>query len=192
MSCSITQGLALGCRNAIGGIQTVFIGNYDNTLVYNGELADDTDYPAAGITSFNSTTPGTTFSFWAFPQPLATGDMTSPATTSESNGTTFYTQTVNMNIRKFDINSAPIISKLTVGIFRLIVLDNLGQYWYIGAVTGARVKTSTPGVGKTQGDLNGAMIGFEALEPLPPLIIPSLLTAGIAYGISGELVLTTV
>jgi sugar lactone lactonase YvrE len=44
------------------------------------------------------------------------------------------------------------------------VIDQNGNYWYIGNKNGARVTAATPGVGKAMGDLNGAVITFEGKE----------------------------
>lgn len=155
MPCLITSGYTLQCRDNIGGVQNVYIGNFNGSSM---------TYTVAtnSITAFA----GATVSFYTFQQPLETASFEQAGNYSTENGTSFYTQTVNITLQKLNNTSSALINTLGQGTWRIMVLDQNGVYWLIGAQNGARVSASTPNTGKALGDLNGAVITFEAKEPI--------------------------
>lgn len=160
MSCLITSGYPLQCRDNTGGVQNVYIGAYGGTV---------TMTPILGTTSNTGQIvgwTGVTSSFYTFNQPLETADFTQAGAFSVENGTSMYTQTCNITLQKLDTTASTLINTLGQGVWRIIILDQNGNYWYIGNKNGARVTAATPGVGKAMGDLNGAVITFEAKEQL--------------------------
>lgn len=156
MSCLITSGYPLQCRDNSGGIQNIYIG------AYNGSSLTYTIGGTGSITGFT----GSTVSFYTFNQPLESSTFNQAGAFSTENGTSMYTQTVEMVMQKLSAAATTKINTLGQGVWRIIVLDQNGKYWLIGAQNGARVSAATPGVGKAMGDLNGAVITFEAKEPL--------------------------
>ena len=155
MSCLITSGFPLQCRSNTGGVQNVYIGAFTNMTPILGTTSN-----VGQITGFT----GTTASFYTFNQPLETADFTQAGAFSVENGTSMYTQTVNITLQKLDATASTLINTLGQGVWHIIILDQNGNYWYIGNKNGARVTAATPGVGKAMGDLNGAVITFEGKE----------------------------
>lgn len=157
MPCLITSGYSLQCRDNIGGVQNVYIGTFNGSSL---------TYTVSGTNSQITAFGGATTSFYTFNQPLETASFEQAGNYSTENGTSFYTQTVNITLQKLTSTSASLVNALGQGTWRVIVLDQNGIYWLIGAQNGARVSAATPNTGKALGDLNGTVITFEAKEAI--------------------------
>jgi hypothetical protein len=163
MSCVITNGYTLGCRDNIGGIQEVYIGEWNG---------DDMTYgltSSGAITSFG----GATVSFYTFQQEIETGSYTENGVFSTENLTAFYEQTLTITLHKLDASLRNKILILGQGKFRVIIKDQRGTYWLMGKQNPVRVSASNPGLGKAYGDLNGATITFLGKEPEIATVVES-------------------
>jgi adenylosuccinate synthase len=157
MACVFTGGYTLGCRDKIGGVQYVAIGTW------NGTSMTFTTSTQSIITAFT----GTTVSFYKFEQELETASFNQTGQFSTENGTTFYEITTEMILHRLDDELRNKIKILGEGAFRLIVKDQSGKYWYVGAVNPVRVSAASIGVGKAFGDMNGATITLSTKERYP-------------------------
>ena len=59
------------------------------------------------------------------------------------------------------------IKILGQGKWRVLIKDQRGKYWLMGAQNPVRLSAATPGLGKAYGDLNGAILTFMGKEPVP-------------------------
>ena len=155
MACLLTSGYTLGCRDNIGGIQEVYIGEYN---------ADSMLF-TLGTNSIIGTFSGATVSFYTFEQEIETGSYTENGVFSTENGTGFYEQTLSITLHKLEAALRNKILILGQGKWRIIIKDQRGKYWLMGYQNPVRVSASTPGLGKGYGDLNGAVITFMGKEP---------------------------
>lgn len=157
MSCVLTDGYTLGCRDNIGGIQTVYIGEWNG---------DDLTY---GFTTSNviDSFSGATVSFYTFEQEIEVGSYTENGVFSTENLTAFYEQTLTITLHKLDAVLRNQILLLGQGKWRILIKDQRGLYWLMGKQNPVRVSAATPGLGKAYGDLNGAVITFMGKEPEP-------------------------
>lgn len=157
MSCVLTDGYTLGCRDNIGGIQTVYIGEWNG---------DDLTY---GFTTSNviDSFGGATVSFYTFEQEIEVGSYTENGVFSTENLTAFYEQTLTITLHKLDAVLRNQILLLGQGKWRILVKDQRGLYWLMGKQNPVRVSAATPGLGKAYGDLNGAVISFMGKEAEP-------------------------
>lgn len=156
MACLLTSGYTLGCRDNIGGIQEVFIGEWNDTMTY-----------TLGVDSIIGTFSGATVSFYTFQQEIETASFTENGVFSIENGTSFYEDTLTITLHKLEASLRNKILILGQGKWRVIIKDQRGKYWLMGYQNPVRVSASTPGVGKAYGDLNGAVITFMGKEPVP-------------------------
>jgi hypothetical protein len=155
MACVLTSGYSLGCRDNIGGIAEVYIGEW------NGDSLGYTFGTNSIITAFT----GATGSFYTFEQEIETGSYTENGVFSTENGTAFYEQTLAITLHKLEASLRNQILILGQGKWRIIIKDQRGKYWLMGKQNPVRVSASTPGLGKAYGDLNGAVITFMGKEP---------------------------
>lgn len=156
-TCLLTSGYQLGCRDNIGGVAEVYIGEYNgSSLGY-----------TLGTDSIIGTFSGATVSFYTFQQEIETASFTENGNFSIENGTSFYELTLTIVLHKLEAALRNKILLLGQGKWRVIVKDQRGKYWLMGYQNPVRVSASTPGVGKAYGDMNGATITFIGKEPVP-------------------------
>lgn len=155
MSCLLTSGYSLGCLDNMGGIKEVYIGEWNGDgLVY-----------TFGTNSIITGFTGSTGSFYTFEQDLQVGSYTEEYQNNIDNGVSYYNQTLSIALTKLD---SALRSKLIIlgrGKWRIIVKDKNNRYWLMGKENPIRVSAMTPGFGKANTDMNGAMITFLGSEP---------------------------
>lgn len=160
MACSILNTMNLDCMSALGGVNTIYVfagANFDPQTVVAGEVA------LTGVGGGN---------FYQYKFGKDTAKLTETATISNANGTVFYTQELSVNITKRDVtkrNEFLLLAKNRE--IRVIVLDNMGQYWLLGNERGAVLSTMVGEGGQAIGDMNGYTFTFQAMEgnPMPVL-----------------------
>ena len=92
MACILTSGVSLGCRDNLGGVQEVYIGDYNgDSLTYQ-----------LGTNNIIGTFSGTTMSFFPFEQEIETASFTENGVFSVENGTSFYELTLTINLYKLE------------------------------------------------------------------------------------------
>lgn len=164
MSCVLTNGYLLGCRDAVGGVSEVYIG------VFNGDTLQYTVNTSGAISDFTAGT----VSFYKFEQEIETASYTENGNFSNENGTAFFEQTLTITLHKMSAELRNQILILSHGAWRILIKDNLGKYWLMGYENPVRVSAATPQLGKAFGDLNGAVLTFTTKSPAPsPEVLPA-------------------
>jgi hypothetical protein len=154
-SCVLNE-YTLACRNNTGGIQKVWIGCYNSDCVY----TLDANNIITGATGCGSGT-----AFYSFEQEIETGSFVQNGQFSTENGTTFFEQVLEITLHKMDSTQRNRVQSLAIGAWRVVILDQQGNYWMMGHQNPVRVTSATPQLGKAYGDLNGAIITFTGKEP---------------------------
>ena len=159
MSCDITSGFTLGCRDNSGGIKNLYIlsGSVD-TIV--GD--------SAGLIS-EMTGSGTFYKFELFRQ---TSDYTETITSTPENGTIFYEQSVNAIFFKLQTATRNQMRVLAQNPNLKVIVqtnntDNTSTYAYLGQRNGLQLTGGTGATGTAFGDLNGYTLTFVGQEPEP-------------------------
>lgn len=156
-TCVLTSGYSLGCRDNIGGVQEVYIGEWNSSsMTY-----------VLGTDNIIGTFSGATVSFYTFQQEIETASYTENGQFSIENGTSFYEQTLTITLHKIEAALRNKILLLGQGKWRVIIKDQRGKYHLMGFQNPVRVSASTPNLGKAYGDLNGAVITFMTKESTP-------------------------
>lgn len=158
MACLLTSGYSLGCRDSLGGIQKVYIGLWNDTSMVIGITGSNNQ-----VGSFT----GATVSFYTFQQELETASFNQNGQFNSENGTSFYEQTLEITLPKMDAANRAQSTILGQGVWRVMILDQRGQYWLMGKTNPVRVSASTPNIGKAFGDLNGIKLTFLCKESEP-------------------------
>jgi hypothetical protein len=169
-NCTISEGLALQCRNSTGGIRTVYLANFNDNETY----SLDANNQITGITSG-----ATYYKFEVRPQ---TAGFTEQINSSVENGTLFFTQELSLS---FDKNTAELrnqIYLLSQAQMKAIILDQNGTYRLIGKVNGADVVGGTIPTGTAYGDRNGVELNITAYEPQPSHFISAAAFATLNIG----------
>jgi hypothetical protein len=156
MSCLLSTGYTLGCRDSIGGIQEVWIGNFKSGATYTLDANER-------ITTFS----GTTASYFKFEQEMETGQFNQTGAYSTENGTVFFTQEAMLTFHKNDAALRNQLLVLSQANMSVIVRDQRGELWLMGYQNGVRTTAGSMNAGKAFGDLNGVTLTLQAKEPEP-------------------------
>ena len=169
MSCSLTTGYALGCRDAVGGIKTIYVQaiNATGSVNTNG---------SGLVTGFTPTS--VSGSWFEYDLTKATSSMTETLNASTENGTLFYTPEVTFTINKLQTSVRNELRLLARNRLLVIVLDNNGRYWLLGAANGLEASAGTAGTGTAFGDRSGYEMTLTGMDPDAMLnILPATFSA---------------
>tara|TARA_R110002050_G_scaffold168895_1_gene300404 strand:+ start:7 stop:522 length:516 start_codon:yes stop_codon:yes gene_type:complete len=156
MSCILNNGMALGCKDSLGGIKEVYIASTTTPVIF-VEGANGT------IDSITSSSPD----FYTFEQRNEQGEFVQTGNHSVENGTNYWDQSVSLVFTKNEAADRNTLLLLAQAKLLIIVLDQNGKYWLVGEKNGADLVSSTQSAGKAYGDLNGTTVSFLAKEPTP-------------------------
>jgi len=159
MSCDITSGFTLGCRDNVGSIKQIYI--------LSGSVTNVVDASEGLINAITGS--GTFFTFELFRE---TSDYAENVTVAPENGTVVYEQTVNAVFFKMQTATRNQIKVLAQNpnIKMIVETNNVGntsQYVYVGEEYGVQLLTSAGGTGTLFGDRNGYTLTFTGREPNP-------------------------
>jgi hypothetical protein len=172
MSCNLTSGIQLSCRDNVGGVATAYITDFTN-------IASITKNTGDTITQISGS--GT---FYEFQLIRTSSQYTETVNASLENGTVFYTQELVTYFAKLSQDKRNILKTLAQSPrLAVVIVDNNGDSFYLGETYGMFVSAGTSVTGKALGDANGYNITFQALEPNPMNELSGTL-ASVATGIT--------
>ena len=170
MSCNLSAGRAVNCKDVVGGIQKVFFVDF-------GGLGDVT-YTADEITDASGT-------FSAYEYDLKGGSsLEQTITSSRETGTTFFEQVLTLNLTKLSKEDNVQIKLLAYGRPQVAVVDNNGNAFMMGVEFGAEVTGGTVATGTAMGDLSGYTLTLSAQEKLPANFIAGATLANPFIGLT--------
>jgi hypothetical protein len=158
MACSLTTGRTVPCKSAFGGIKTVYMANFPVAATIN---ADQTIDAFTGSPVF--------FQF----DLKGNSSLETTITSSRDNGTTFYTQTLNMTLTYLDNATKNEIQLIAVARPVVCVEDYYGNVFLCGLENGMEVTGGTIVTGAAAGDLSGFTLTMEGMEETAPYFVDS-------------------
>lgn len=176
MSCSLTTGYALGCRDSVGGIKQIFVQAFNAT----GSVNVNATNTVTGFTGYSAS------GFFEYDLTKATSSMTETLNASVENGSIFYAPEVTFTINKLQVAVRNELRLLARGRLLVIVQDNNSRYWVLGSANGMEATAGTAGTGTAFGDRNGYELTLSGMEPDPMLLIQSTTFSAAAQQISGS------
>ncbi len=156
MSCALTQGYTLDCRDNVGGVKEIYV----------TELVNMTT-PTVSSGTVTAITMATGTQFWKYQLEKETSSLVEHIQTNDTNGTIHYEQDLDFSIRKLQANWRNEIRSLAQNRLAVIVLDRNGKYWLCGLNNGLELQNSDTQTGKGMGDFNGYQLKFKGKEELP-------------------------
>jgi len=177
MSCDITSGFTLGCRDNTGGIKNLYI--------LSGSITSVVDVSEGLIGTISGS--GEFFKFELFRQ---TSDFSEAISATPENGTVFYEQSVNAVFFKLQSATRNQVKVLAQNPNLKVIVetnngseDGIGRYWLLGEENGMQLLSGTGATGTSFGDLSGYSLTFTGQEPSPSSEISGSL-AGALSGIT--------
>jgi len=155
MSCAITQGFTLDCKDAVGGIKSIHL----------------IDWAASGFSIGGGEVTATTVatgSVFTYELPKGTGSMVVTTNVSTENGTSFNQADVAFKLRRLSTAKRNELKLLAAGRVFCIVKDNNDDYWLAGYEYGCDVTSMVGNTGTAMGDSVGYEVTLSAIESEAP------------------------
>jgi hypothetical protein len=163
MACILTTGRKVPCKSAFGGIKKVLFANFGTIA----SVAIDSDTKEATITN------GSPAPVWFEYDVKGSSSLETSVTSSRENGTTFYTQTLNLTLTFLDAKTQSELELLAVSRPYAVVVDYYGNSFLCGLENGMELTGGTVVTGAAAGDLSGFTLTFEGMEETAPLFLDS-------------------
>jgi len=161
MACILTTGRKVPCKSAFGGIKKVLFANF-------GTIASVT---IDGTTKEATIVDGTPAPVWFEYDVKGSSSLETAVTSSRENGTTFYTQTLNLTLTFLDAKTQSELELLAISRPYAVVVDYYGNSFLCGFENGMEVTGGTVVTGAAAGDLSGFTLTFEGMEEQAPLFL---------------------
>lgn len=157
---AITSGLTKSCDTNAGGVNKLYITDYENVLTTTVSATSSGDWiSSVGMTASTK--------FYEVQTNKNVCNFTESVAIDLNNGTTFFNQVVSIVLSRRETAKRAFIEKLVAGQKQLaiIVLDSNGIYWFFGLDEGAYVTAIEGGSGTAKADANGYTVTLTAMEP---------------------------
>lgn len=162
MPCTITKGRSLPCKSAFGGIKNVYFLDFGNIDQVTLDIA-------TGVSTITYIAGGS--SDWFKYEVKGNSSLETSVTSSRENGTTFYTQTLNLTLTYLDALTQQQLEQIAVSRPNVIVEDYYGNFFGCGIENGMEVTGGTVVTGAAAGDLSGFTLVLEGMEETAPLFL---------------------
>jgi len=163
MSCDIIGGRTEQCKDAVSGLHAIYLINYgdlDMDALAQYGTVDNTDQ----IVAIQSD--GITFSAFKF-ELKGNNSFEQTINSSRENGTTFFEQTLTVQLKRQDVKSTKNVKLISYGRPRIIVHARGDQFFLLGLDQGCDVSAGNISSGSALGDFNGYSLTFTGMEELP-------------------------
>jgi hypothetical protein len=167
MACVLTTGRKVPCKSAFGGIKTVLFADFGTIA----SIAVDSETKEATITN------GSPAPTWFEYDVKGNSSLETTVTSSRENGTTFYTQTLNLTLTYLDAKTQAELQVLAVARPYIVVVDYYGNSFLCGLENGMETTGGTVVTGAAAGDLSGFTLTFEGMEETAPYFLDATPTA---------------
>lgn len=161
MACDITLGRLEPCKDSVGGLKAVYFINYDAAIYTEATIV------AEEVTAFDPLV-----LMYKYDLKSTANSFDETNENSRDNGTSFWTQTGTLVLKKQDLATQSQMKLLAAGRPLVVVEDYNGNFRMAGFENGCEVSVNTAS-GAAMGDLNGYNITFVGTESSPSSFIDS-------------------
>ena len=185
MSCLIANGRTEQCKDSISGLQAIYFVNFAITaddVTYSGTSPDFGD-DIIGIAGGPTTDITSLYKY----ELKGANTFEQTIQSSRENGTTFFEQTLTIQMKRQDVATHKNVKFLAYGRPHIVVHTRSNQWFIMGLFEGADVNAGKVSTGTQYGDFNGYELTFVANEKLPA----NFLTDGSGNDLADETELAT-
>ena len=156
MSCAITSGYTLDCKDAIGGIKKVYFGNAEPSAMTIGTNASGTITSVSGI------------SFYAYELlPQGKNNFTETINSNAEVGTLFYTQALSLEFTKLTQTTRNKLATIAKRRNVTIVETHDGTFFMLGQTYGLECSGGSALSGAAMGEFQGYQLQLTGMEKNP-------------------------
>jgi len=167
MACDISNGRIEQCKDSVSGLKAVYIINYDKL---NSDSVTYLTTPVGSEDVIDTWTPvdtATALNLYKYELKSTANSFNTTINTSRDNGTTFFEQTLVMNLKRQDAATTKNVKLLAYGRPRIVVRTMTDQFFLMGLDQGADMNAGTIASGSSLDSFNGYEgLTFVAQEEL--------------------------
>ena len=164
MSCNLTKGRQITCRDTVGGIKAIYFAQLDEVSAF----AEGTSAAVGSLVTF---TLGGSDDIYKYNLKRGTASCTETITGSSENGTVFYTPSVQIMLHKLtkeDQNQIKLLASQRLVVFlelnEVITATGHNVLLALGLENGMELNSGTNTTGAAFGDMNGYTWTFDGME----------------------------
>lgn len=192
MSCNLTKGFSVQCKDSIGGLKavyfnTTYVSNMRAVAVLSTTAGLELQMDTAGFTTWldeeGNSAPDVVFRYMLRP---GASNLNTTINSSSENGTTFFTQTLSLTLPKLSVQQTNEIKLICQNRAQVWVEDNNGNLFLLGFDNGLEATGGTIVTGAARGDMSGFTLTLVGEEKEPMLWAdPAVSTTGVGAPFSG-------
>lgn len=170
MSCSISKGRAINCKDQIGGLKTAWLFNWGSLgTVTLGSDDEATDASGTGeLFQYDLKGSGNT--------------METTANVSRDNGTSFFSTVLSLSLPKLTKEDQKELKLISYQRLAIIVEDRNGSFFLLGKDHGCELTSASMQTGGAMGDASQYVMEFSSEEALPPNFVDGATAANPTAG----------
>lgn len=153
---SIDFGVELGCRDNMGGISTIYLGEFDSAATITTGTATN------GYTMVEAFTSSSVF--YEYQVQIETGALEGAIQSSIENGTVFSEDSLTFRMYRNDSKLYDAVRIISRANSFAIIKDQNGNYFLMGKDNGCKLSAGTRSLGSTYDSMNGAELTLMAKE----------------------------
>jgi len=169
MACNLTKGLAVDCKDQIGGLKKIFfVESYCSDIRANATF-DSTDtnvMDTAGFANWDVATGSVTTVFQYDLRPNLSS-MTVNINSDPATGTTWFEQTLSLTLQKQSVGQSNEIKLISYNRSQVFVLDMNDNLFLLGMDNGVDISGGTAVTGAAKSDMTGYTLELRAEEKDP-------------------------
>ena len=162
MACDITRGRLIDCKDSIGGLKAIYIAKSYSNNVSAVATVNATVMTTAGFATWSCC--GGTVEVFKYDLVPNLSSMTVNIQSDKANGTTFFNQTLSVNLQKIDHDMTNELRLMAYSRSQIFVQDENDNVFLLGIDGGCHVTGGTVITGAAKGDLTGYTIEWGAEE----------------------------
>ena len=196
MACNLTKGLAVDCKDQIGGLKKIFFVKSYCSDIRAKATFDATDalvMDTAGFATWDIQDGGAVTVFQYDLRPNLSS-MTVNINSDPATGTTFFEQTLSISLQKLSVAQTNELKLISYNRSQVFVLDNNDNVFLLGMDNGMDISGGTAVSGAGKGDMTGYTLELRAEEKDPMIWLNATAGAGTAKypfdGLTDETALT--
>ena len=183
MSCDLTRGFSVQCKDSIGGLKAVYfvkqyVSNMRAVATFTGGSGTELEMSEAGFTNWldeeGNSADATVFRYMLRP---GASNLNTTINSSSENGTTFFTQTLSLTLPKLSVAETNEIKLICQSRVQIYVQDNMENMFLLGFDNGCEATGGTVVTGAARGDMSGYSLTLVG-EELDPMIWLEASTGG--------------
>lgn len=155
------KGIGFDCNSNLAGIREIYLTYFDDVTITSAQTVESA-HTITGLTLSSGVT------WFKYDFARNTSSLNSVLTKDDSNGTRYYTNTIELVFNKLTADKHLEVMALAAEKLAAIVVDNNGKKWFVGYDAYISGNNTEAGTGASADDRNGYTVTIEGTSAYLP------------------------